>query len=172
MEYLSLVQPLRLNQTIGSSYSADPTDVLITKRSLTRLGYYRVPDYGLTRYLDMPMFQGIKRFQQDQGLRVDGVMEPDGPTLRHLGSILNANTLAIRPFGSFALTSGSNSDAPTPEECGYLLYRVDVPTCNAIMARRGKRAAARCFHSAAARYAACLHGIPIRDLPPLDTWNQ
>ncbi len=79
MAYLSLVQPLRLNQTIGSSYSADPNDVLITKRSLTRLGYYRVPDYGLTPYLDMPMFQGIKRFQQDQGLRVDGSWSPTAP---------------------------------------------------------------------------------------------
>ncbi len=38
------------------------------------------------------MLGGIKRFQQNRGLRVDGVMEPDGPTLRHLGSILNANT--------------------------------------------------------------------------------
>ncbi len=60
MEYLSLVQPLRLNQTIGSSYNANPKNVLITKRSLTRLGYYRVPDYGLTPYLDMLMFKGIK----------------------------------------------------------------------------------------------------------------
>lgn len=84
-----------------------------------------------------------------------------GPIARNVGR--------DRPSTGFR---ASNSESATPEECDYLYWQVDIPTCRAIEARRGKKAAARCYHLATARYAACLHGVPLQDLPPLDTWNM
>ena len=54
-------------------------------------------------------------------------------------------------------------------ECDEQYYNVDIPTCRGISRSRGKLAAARCYESAAERYAACLAGLP---MPPLDTWNN
>ena len=143
----------------------------VTKRSLNRLGYYSLPSYGLTPYTDTPMLAAIKRFQRDHRLEPDGIMMPDGPTVRPLSSLLEANKPPPRPGSPFS-QAGEDSDSPTPEECDNLFWNLDVPTCKAIAARCGKRAAARCFHSAAARYAACLQGRPVSELPPLDTWDQ
>jgi hypothetical protein len=69
-----------LQQTLGGGYPADPGDVVQTKLRLQAQGYYREPDYGITEYPDTPMFDGIKRFQSDNGLQVDGLMRPGGPT--------------------------------------------------------------------------------------------
>ena len=154
---------LKLNRTISSYHETDLDDVTITKRSLNRLGYYSLPDYGLTPYTDTPMLAAVRRFQRDHRLEPDGIMMPDGPTVRRLSSVLEANKPPPRPGFLFSRAS-EDSDSPTPEECDDLFWNVDVPTCKAILARRGKRASAR--------YAACLHGRPISELPPLDTWNQ
>ena len=73
--------PFSLNQTIGSSYPADPDDVLRTKKGLSRLGFYSVPrEYGMTPWTDDEMFGGLKNFQRGNGLEVDGIMKPGGPT--------------------------------------------------------------------------------------------
>jgi RHS repeat-associated protein len=55
------------------------------------------------------------------------------------------------------------------EEVCQERYDTDVATCRAIGRKRGKAAAARCYKTAADRYAACLNGRP---LPPLDVWNN
>ncbi len=67
---------------------------------------------------------------------------------------------------------GNGSSDNSEEDCHRLHYETDIPTCNGISRRRGKQAAARCFASASERYAACLRGVPINQLPPLDTWNN
>ena len=73
--------PFSLNQTIGSSYPADPDDVLRTKKGLNRLGFYSVPkEYGMTPWTDDELFEGLKNFQRKNGLAVDGIMNPGGPT--------------------------------------------------------------------------------------------
>ena len=43
----------------------------------------------MTTFPDRDTFAGIRRFQDDHGLRVDGVMEPGGPTERSLNAELN-----------------------------------------------------------------------------------
>jgi RHS repeat-associated protein len=55
------------------------------------------------------------------------------------------------------------------EEVCQERYDTDIATCRTIGRRRGKAAAARCYKTAADRYAACLKGQP---LPPLDVWNN
>lgn len=37
--------PLSLKSWIDPARSADPVDVLVTKRTLTRFGHYKVPEY-------------------------------------------------------------------------------------------------------------------------------
>ncbi|MBU2757779.1 RHS repeat-associated core domain-containing protein, partial [Acidithiobacillus sp. BN09-2] len=56
-------------------------------------------------------------------------------------------------------------------QCDYLYYKVDIPTCKAISCKRGKAAGTRCYKSASDRYAACLRGRSMENLPPLDAYN-
>lgn len=52
------------------------------------------------------------------------------------------------------------------------LFKIDIDTCRQIAKTRGKRAGARCYASANARYGDCLAGKPRDQWPPLDTWNN
>lgn len=69
-----------LSKTMGSNYTVAPQDIVNTKTALNQLGYYPVPDRGIDDWSDDPMFDGIKAFQKDNGLKVDGLMRPGGPT--------------------------------------------------------------------------------------------
>ena len=72
--------PLELKQLLAGNASADEDDVLNVKQRLNVLGHYEVPSYGMTRYPDTRLFDGIKSFQSEQGLTVDGYMRPGGET--------------------------------------------------------------------------------------------
>lgn len=70
---------------------------------------------------------------------------------------------------------GSSDDASEgawAAECEKQYFNVDLPTCDAITARRGRRAGALCYESANARLASCLSGTEPEDRPPLNTWNN
>lgn len=151
---------LPLREPIGPSHDVDPVDVVVTKRSLSRLGYFDDTKYGLTPFPDKQLFKGIRSFQRDKKLTADGVIKPEGPTAQEISSaLLLPPDTSDAKVENFSKTAGSSR--PTPEQCDHLFYKVDVPVCRAIQRRRGKRAAANCYHSAAARYAACLHGVQI-----------
>ncbi len=68
--------------------------------------------------------------------------------------------------------AGQNSGGGDEEICDHLHYEVDRPVCNEIKRKRGSEAAQRCYASANERYAACLKGVPLDRLPPLDIWNN
>ncbi|MCA9600600.1 MAG: RHS repeat-associated core domain-containing protein [Myxococcales bacterium] len=69
-----------------------------------------------------------------------------------------------------ACIDAATSDPPATDDARCAAnYDNDVATCRAISKRRGPAAAARCYSSATARYAACLAG---QSIPPLDTWNH
>ncbi|MGE5503825.1 MAG: peptidoglycan-binding domain-containing protein [Actinomycetota bacterium] len=71
----------KLKQPLGSTYRVDPGDIVNTKTALTRLGYYKpVKRIGIQPWTDDAMFNGIKQFQKDNSLTVDGFMRPGGPT--------------------------------------------------------------------------------------------
>ncbi len=72
--------PLQLKDLLASNASADEEDVLNVKQRLNASGHYEEPSYGMTRYPDNRLFDGIKSFQRDQGLTVDGYMRPGGET--------------------------------------------------------------------------------------------
>ncbi len=83
-----MFSPFRLKQPIGEEFNMDLDDSLNTKKALANLGHMKVPDHGLTEYPDRPMLDGVKSFQREQGLAVDGVMKPDGPTIKRLNETL------------------------------------------------------------------------------------
>ncbi len=80
--------PFRLRSPIGRSYNLDPEDVRKTKSVLGLVEHYQEPTYGLTEYPDESMFEGIEKFQKQEGLRVDGLIKPRGPTEERLNSLL------------------------------------------------------------------------------------
>lgn len=88
---------------VVSQARARPADVLNVKRALNRMGFYDVPDYGMTPYPDGAMFEGIQRFQRANGLRVDGVMVRGGETERAMNALLNRRNSTIH------LTEGNRS---------------------------------------------------------------
>ncbi len=84
-----MYNPLRLTNTLHPNAGNGPDDTLAAKRVLSQLGYYEVPDYGLTPYPDFAMFDAIKNFQRHIGLWDDGVIEPYSPTETLLNEVLS-----------------------------------------------------------------------------------
>jgi len=79
-----MLRPFKLKGPIGLEYNMDLDDAFNTKKALRDRGHFRVPKYGLTAYPDQPMIDGIKSFQRKNRLREDGIMKPDGPTIKRL----------------------------------------------------------------------------------------
>ncbi|BAE52836.1 peptidoglycan-binding domain-containing protein [Paramagnetospirillum magneticum] len=180
-----------LNDTIGSSYPADPGDVLNVKTSMNNLGYYDPPAaYGLTPWPDTPMFDGIKNFQKDHDLEVDGIMHPDGPTVTTMNKGLaqgedspsdGNEQLAYNPAAANLLdmmlqrgTKGGGGGNSCPgdraprsgDECDEL-YNADSSICRSLPPV--PRIRRNCWSSASERNAACRSGRP---LPPLDSSDR
>ena len=80
---------LKLNKEVSEHTSdIEPIDVLSVKNRLKNLGYYKEPEWGITNFTDNQMFDGIRNFQENNGLKVDGVMKPDGETEKKLNEII------------------------------------------------------------------------------------
>ncbi len=75
---------------------ADPDDTLKVKKNLNKLGYMDIPSYGIDEMPDKPLFDGIKNFQKDNDLKVDGVMNPGGETEEKLDSKIKNGAL-VKP---------------------------------------------------------------------------
>ena len=92
-EHLS--RPFRLKGLFARNVGVEPDDTVLTKRTLKRLGFYKVPDYGLTPWPDGAMFKGIETFQERNRLKVDGVMAPGEETETWLGKALKGEKRRI-----------------------------------------------------------------------------
>jgi len=69
-----------LNQALAANSAANAEDVVATKLFLRHQGHYAPPKSGISQFPDRALFDAIKTFQQSQGLKVDGVMNPEGET--------------------------------------------------------------------------------------------
>lgn len=79
--------PFELRNPVGNGLHNDPDDVSAVERQMRRRGYYPREETGyITRALD----DGIKRYQRDKGLRVDGRLYPGGETEMSLNAQLAA----------------------------------------------------------------------------------
>jgi hypothetical protein len=167
-------------QTLSPSADADPDDVIIAKRSLQNLGFYDAPDGRLTSLPDRDLFDGIGRFQSQAQLVADQIITPEGPTAKELDRQLRRKFRPPTDETMCSLLSChigrpskslSKSRRPSKADCEHLLYFHDTPICNRVTERRGARAGRLCWESANRRYAECLRGTPIHQLPPLETWH-
>lgn len=88
---INIKKPLRQNSI------ANTDDVFKIKQALLQTGHYEIPSYGLTPYPDRELFSAIKGFQKDEGLTVDGIVNPDGETLHALRRNLNRDLPSNSP---------------------------------------------------------------------------
>lgn len=166
----------RLNKPMGTNYRVDPNDIKNTKQALNDLGYYNVPPHrGIDDWTDDAMFTGIRSFQKDNALKVDGFMRPEGPTEKAINqklSVLGGNAdkapsqeTCAQPagWGMFGKTGGKCPRPGGNDGCDAQ-YASDGRICNGVSARLGKEAGNRCWRSASERLAACIAGRPE---PPL-----
>lgn len=83
----------KLKDPIGTNYRVDPNDLVNAKRALNQLGYYNIPAHrGIDDWTDDAMFDGIRRFQRDNRLKVDAFMRPGGPTERAINAHLSSRS--------------------------------------------------------------------------------
>lgn len=178
-----------LRSPLGTDHVAEPDDILDAKHALRALGYYRTIDGSEPgAWVDNGLFDGIKAFQRDNGLKVDGFMRPGGETERAMNAALeeapspgreandnqppaNENVAVlpwVGPMFRQPEDGGGGKCYPPrgPEEnegdCDYL-YEQDSGICSGL---KSSRARAICWSTANQRYAACIAGRP---MPPLLT---
>lgn len=75
---------INIRAPLARNSNANPLDVIKIKSGLSSLGHYESPDWGISKFPDSALFQAVRDFQKSQGLKVDGVMKPEGETLAAL----------------------------------------------------------------------------------------
>lgn len=79
----------KLNKEVSeSSEDIDTDDIMNVKTKLKNLGYYKTPEYGMTKFGDTSMFDGIRKFQKEHNLTQDGVIKLQGETETMFNKIL------------------------------------------------------------------------------------
>lgn len=155
-----MARGLMLRTPLGPDYLAEPEDILDAKRALIDLGYYQ-PLGGEKpgAWVDNDLFAGIKRFQRDHGLKVDGLMRPGGPTEDAINTALEDDQPASPANDD---QPPANDDAPDVAllDCDTLLGR-DSFRCGRLAT---KQLTAICMSSAMSRYGNCLANRPLGPL--------
>jgi len=90
---------LEKNIVRDSSLSFD--DTAKVKFSLTALGYYDDSNTGLSPYADDSLFIAINDFQNDNGLKSDGIINQKGETQRVIKKSLQERPDAKSAFSAF-----------------------------------------------------------------------
>ncbi len=85
-------------------------DSLAIKNSLMELGYYTPPKWGLTGHSEGAMFDGIKKFQKDNGLTIDGIIKPRGETEKAINMKLK-KAASLSAAGMRGLSLGWSDEA-------------------------------------------------------------
>lgn len=75
-----------IKRTVSADSITEPKDIISLKKELSRKGYYKEPDYGITPYADKELFSAIRSYQKDKNLKVDGIVRPDGETINSLNN--------------------------------------------------------------------------------------
>jgi len=110
---------LNLKNTVSSHHNLEQDDVLKLKSALAAVGKYETPDYGFTSNSDERMFDGVKAFQKENGLRADGEVGPDGETVDALGTALREQPRNGHPSQSAPDDPDHDpGDIPPKPDCG------------------------------------------------------
>ncbi|HLO75372.1 MAG TPA: peptidoglycan-binding domain-containing protein [Magnetospirillum sp.] len=114
-------EPFKLHGSVGGSgVDNHRPDVAKVESFLTDTGYYKpLTEDGPSGYHNGNLDKAIRRFQQDNGLAVDGVLKPGGPTIAKLKDAVGvgdgSSALAAKPTspGAPMLFAQSSSDSQT-----------------------------------------------------------
>lgn len=80
-----------LNKDVARSSAVAEEDMIPLKTYLKKFGAYDTPSYGMTRYPDNELFEGIKTYQRKNNLTVDGTMKREGETISSMNKELARN---------------------------------------------------------------------------------
>jgi len=97
---------------LAANAGAQPLDVMKTKSVLQTLGHYDAPEWGVSPYPEPALFDAIKAFQKSQGLKVDGVINPDGETEAALSTTMTPRraTTALKTTAQALQAMGRGGD--------------------------------------------------------------
>lgn len=85
--------PVRIGRPVGQGAPNRRADVARVETFLDRAGDLDLAETeGPTGYFSTALDQGIRRFQKENGLKVDGLINPGGPTITALGEFVDASS--------------------------------------------------------------------------------
>ena len=100
-----------ISQSVGMEGANNRTDVAVAEKLLHQNGVLDTNQTkGPTGYLGMRADQAIRTFQKDRGLKVDGLMLPNGPTIQALQAGTQKAPTMITP--GLAPTAPATPKAP------------------------------------------------------------
>jgi|GEM_PF-3496842 len=124
------------SKPLAANASAAPLDVVKMKSALCTLGHYDAPEWGLSQFPDVALFDAIKAFQKSQGLKADGAIKPDGETEAALSQAMTPRraTTALQATAQALQSMGRGGDELlahiTPEEAALLHTVTDGGSIN------------------------------------------
>lgn len=108
-----------LKGRVASNSPTDLEDSATIKLALTSLGYYDDTETGLSPYGDRQLFHAVTSFQKDNGLKVDGIINPDGPTQKTIKDQLQGAPQAAGAFEDFVRNRKDMMDDATKNNDKY-----------------------------------------------------
>jgi hypothetical protein len=75
----------KIKSRMARNVNTDSRDVILVKETLSNLGHYNIPNYGLTPFPDRNLFKGIGNFQKETGLPVTESIDPGDDTETEIG---------------------------------------------------------------------------------------
>jgi murein L,D-transpeptidase YcbB/YkuD len=115
MENYKDIKMITLKNTVAPNQKTNEDDILTLKKALHTTGDYKNPSYGMTPYPDRDLFKAVKKYQQRQNLKVDGIVRPNGETLLSLNA-LKAIPMAKSPIAR-CTTCGAPHGGSHGSEC-------------------------------------------------------
>jgi len=106
-----------ITKTIGQNYRSTETDILTVKNKLSKMGFYELPEYGLTPYADKKLYDAIKSFQQANEIKASGIIRPGDKT----DKALNTNSSARFNNEAFDDADFGDEGEESPDNKGPIL---------------------------------------------------
>lgn len=92
---------LRVSGVVHRNAPVKLEDSSSVKTALTALDYYDDSETGLSPYGDDDLYESIQSFQKDNGLKVDQIIKPGGPTENKINEKLAEDKKATNAFSIF-----------------------------------------------------------------------
>lgn len=107
------VKMFDLYEKVSRNNKTTLEDTANVKTAMTALGYYDDTETGLSPYADDQLYQSVQSFQKDNDLKVDGVLNPKGPTETKIKEKLEKDTKAGNAFFDFTSNRRKMIEADT-----------------------------------------------------------